>query len=63
MNTQKHRHKICKKQAHLILATALTGVCAVSSLATAEVSGLALALVPASAQGEKDVYDMRHAMF
>ena len=44
------------KQAHLILATSLAGVCAVSSLTAAEVARLALTLVPVYNQGEKDVY-------
>lgn len=43
------------KQAHLILATSLAGVSAVSSLTAAEVARLALALVPVNNQGETDV--------
>ena len=49
-------HKIWNNQAHLILATSLAGVGAVSSLAAAKVAGLALALVPANNQGETDVF-------
>ena len=49
-------HTIWNKQAHLILATSLAGVRAVSSLSTAEVARLALALVPANNQGETDVF-------
>ena len=41
-----------KKEAHLILATAVAGVCAVSSLPAAEVSRLALTLVPKNNQGK-----------
>ena len=53
---QRNTHTIWNKQAHLILATSLAGVRAVSSLSTAEVARLALALVPANNQGETDVF-------
>ena len=49
-------HTIWNKEADLILAASLAGIRAVSSLATAEVARLTLALVPANNQGETDVF-------
>ena len=63
-NTAKHNQTNSQtqqnKKAYLILATSFTGVGAVSSLTTAEVARLALALVPANIQGETDVGHAKH---